>query len=155
MKISKIIGVVFFVVLLTVSHSVLANINIHSLNKPSVQIVDDFYKNNVNKKDYQEFADAKLKVRKLIMVQDLPKVFDEKEWMNYPSLWRELLKKDIMVNTKDLSPEQQVYYFFSLKDDGEIIYIQDAMYDAKNKIIRSKGSGHWTKEEFKLKFERN
>jgi hypothetical protein len=152
MKISKIVGVVFFVVLLTVSHSVLANSTNHSLNTQSVQIADDFYKNYVNKKDYQEFSHAKLKVRKLIMVQDLPKVFDEKEWMNYPSLWRELLKKDIIVNTKDLSPDQQVYYFFSIKDDGEKIYIQHAMYDATTKKHLSKGFGHWTKEEFK-KFE--
>jgi hypothetical protein len=152
MKISKIISVAFLIVLLTVSHSVLANSTNHSLNKPSVQIADDFYKNNVNKKDYQEFTDAKLKVRKLIMVQDLPKVFGEKEWMNYPSLWRELLKKSIIVNTKDLSPDQQVYYFFSLKNDGEKIYIQHAMYDATTKKLRSKGFGHWTKEEFK-KFE--
>lgn len=153
MNLSKSFGAVFLVFLLTVSHSVLANTN-HSLNKPS-QNADDFYKYNVDKKDYQELTDAKLKVRKLIMVQDLPKIFNEEEWMNYPSSWKKYLKKDIIENTKDLSPEQQVYYFFSLKDNGDKIYIQDAMYYAKSKKIRSKGGGHWTKEQFKLKFEQN
>ena len=105
-----------------------------------------------DKKDYQEFADAKLKVRKLIKVQDLPNVFYEKEWVNYPALWKKYQKKSVMEHTKDLSSDEQVYYFFSLKDDGEKIYIQHAMYDATTKNLRSKGFGHWTKEEFK-KFE--
>jgi hypothetical protein len=152
MKLNKFVCLVFFVVLLTVSNSVLANSN-HSLNKQSVQSADDFYLNKVDKKDYQEFADAKLKVRKLIKVQDLPKVFDEKEWVNYPALWKKYQKKSVTEHTKDLSPDEQVYYFFSLKDDGEKIYIQNAMYDATTKKLSSKGFGHWTKEEFKLKFE--
>jgi len=87
------------------------------------------------------------------MVQDLPKVFDEKEWIKFPSLWRELLKKNILVNTKDLSPNQQVYYFFSIKDDGKKIYIKHAMFDDTTKECLSKGFGNWSKEEFKLKFE--
>jgi hypothetical protein len=141
---------VFF---LTVNHSVLAYSTDFSLNKPSFQSADDFYKNNVDKKEYEEFNDSNLKIRKLVMVKDLPKVFDEKEWKNYPYAWKKHLKKTIIGNTKDFNPEQQVYYFFSLNEDGEKIHIKFAMYDAKNEKIRSRGGGHWTKEEFKRKFE--
>lgn len=154
MKRSNFFGAIILVFLLTVSHSVLAYGNDVSLNKPPIQSADDFYKNNMDKKHYEEFVDSTLKVRKLIMVKDLPKVFDEEEWKNYPYVWKQHLKENIIVNTKDLNPEQQVYYFFSLKDDGEKISIKDAMYDAKTKKIRSHGDGHWTKEEFK-KFEQN
>lgn len=146
-------GMIILVFSLTLSHSVLANSANKSPNKPSFENADTFYKNNVNKNDYEEFADAKLIVRELMMVQDLAKVFDNKEWMNYPSVWKTHQKKDIIGNTKDLASEQQVYYFFSLKDDGENIYIKNAMYDAKTKEIYSKGNWHWTKEEFKRKFE--
>lgn len=155
MKRSNFFCVIVLVFSLTVSHSVLAYSNEFSLNKPSFQSADDFYKNNVDKKDYEEFIDSKLKVRKLMMVKDIPKVFDEKEWKNYPYAWKKHLKKATIGNTTEFNPEQQVYYFFSLKDDGEKIYIKFAMYDAKIEKICSQGGGHWTKEEFKRKFEQN
>ena len=155
MKRSNIFCVVVLVFLLTVNQSVLAYSNDYSLNKPTFQSANDFYNNNVDKKEYKEFIDSDLKVRKLIMVKDLPKVFDEKEWKNYPYTWKKHLKKAIIGNTKEFNPEQQVYYFSSLKDDGEKINIQFAMYDANTEKIRSQGGGHWTKEEFKRKFEQN
>lgn len=155
MKRSNFFGVIVLVFLLAVSNSVLAHSNEFSLNKPSFQSADDFYKNNMDKKYYEEFVDSKLKVRKLLMVKDLPNVFDEKEWKNYPYVWKKHLKENIIVNTQDLNPEQKVYYFFSIKDDGEKISIKNAMYDAKTEQILSHGGGHWTKEEFKGKFEQN
>lgn len=153
MKRSNLFGAIVLVFLLIVNHSVLASSNEFSLNKASFQDAEDFYKNNVDKKDYKEFVDSKLTVRELIMVKDIPKVFDEKEWKNYSYVWRKQLKEVIIENTKELNPEQQVYYFFSLKDDGEKIYIKDAMYDGKTEKIRLHGGGQWTKEEFKQKFE--
>jgi hypothetical protein len=155
MKKSNFLGLIILVFLLTVNHTVLAYSNDYSSNTPSFQSADDFYKNNVDKKDYEEFIDSNLSFRKLIIVKDLPKVFDEKEWKNYPYAWRKHLKKATIGNTKDFNPEQQVYYFFSLKDDGEKINIKFAIYDAKIKIIRSQGGGHWTKEKFKRRFEQN
>jgi hypothetical protein len=155
MKGSNFFCVSILVFLLTVNQSVLAYSNDFSLNKPTFQSADDFYNNNVDKKEYKEFIDPDLKVRKLIMVKDLPKVFDEKEWKNYPYAWKKHLKKAIIGNTKEFKPEQQVYYFSSLKDDGEKINIQFAMYDARTEKILSQGGGHWTKEEFKRKFEQN
>ncbi|TDL72106.1 hypothetical protein E2R56_16840 [Rhodococcus qingshengii] len=154
MKRSNFFCVSVLVFLLTVTQSVLAYSNDDfSLNKQTFQSADYFYNKNVDKKDYKEFIDSDLKVRKLIMVKDLPKVFDEKEWTNYPYAWKKHLKKAIIGNTKKFNPEQQVYYFSSLKDDGEKINIQFAIYDAKTKKIRSQGGGHWTKEEFERKFE--
>jgi hypothetical protein len=147
--------VIILVFLLTGNHSVLARSNDFSINKPSSKSADDFYKNKVNKKEYEEFIVSNLKVRRLIMVKDLPKVFEEKEWKNYPYAWKEHLKKAFIGNTKDFNPEQQVYYFFSLKEDGEKIHIKFAIYDAKIEKIRSQGGGHWTKEEFKRKFKKN
>ena len=145
--------VMVLVFLFTVTNSVFASE--FSLNKPSFQSADDFYKNNVDKKDYEEFSDSKLKVRKLIMVKDLPKVFDENEWRSYPYAWKKHLKKSIIGNTKGFNPEQQVYYFFSLMEDGEKVNIKFAMYDAEIGKVSSQGGGHWTKEEFKRKFKQN
>jgi hypothetical protein len=153
MKRSIFTCMIVFIFLLTVNHSVLAYSNDYSLNKPIFQSADDFYNNHVDKKEYKEFIDSDLKVRKLIMIKDLPKVFDEKEWKNYPNAWKKHLKKAINGNTIKFKPEQQVYYFSSLKDDGEKVNIQFVMYDAKTKKILSHGGGHWTKEEFKRKFE--
>lgn len=65
-------------------------------------IYDDYLK------DYEEFTDASVKARELIMVRDLPKIFDDKEWMNYPSIWKTYRKKHIIENTRDLAPEQKV-----------------------------------------------
>lgn len=50
MNISKTFGIFFFIVSLTMCHSVLAKSTNHSYNKPSIQSADDFYKSNVNKR---------------------------------------------------------------------------------------------------------
>ncbi|GAA0336199.1 hypothetical protein GCM10008967_28230 [Bacillus carboniphilus] len=147
MRKSILYGLIFLAFLIAASNSVLAQ-------EVSLPSADDFYKNNVDKKVYEEFDDSKLNVRKLTKVKDLPNVFNEEEWKNYPNVWKQNLKDSVIVHTKDLNPEEQVYYFFSIKDDGEKIYIKDAMYNAKTKKISSHGQGHWTKEEFK-KFEQN
>ena len=154
MKRTSLLCVLVLVCLLTVSHSVFTSSN-ELLHKPSFQSADDFYEKKIDKKEYEEFIDSQLKVRQLLSVKDLPKVFDQKEWNDYPVAWKKHLKKAIIGNSKQLHPEQQVYYFFSLKDDGEKIHIKFAMYDAKMEKISSHGGGHWTKEEFKRKFEQN
>lgn len=142
------------ILLFTVNQSVLAYSNDNSFN-PTIQSADDFYNNNVDKKVYKEFIDSDLKVRKLIMVEDLPKIFDEDEWKSYPYAWKKHLKKAMIGNNKKFKPDQQVYYFTSLKDKGGKINIKFTMYDAKTKKVLSKGGGHWTQEEFKRKFNQN
>lgn len=155
MKKSNIFCVFVLVFILAgAGHTVLAN-NEYSSSTHAFQNPDDFYKNTVDKKDYQEFTGSSLNVRKRMLVKDLPKVFDEMEWKAYPNAWKMHLKKAMIGNTKDLKPYQQIYYFFTLKDDGEKIHIKFAIYDAKTGKINSQGGGHWTKQEFKRKFEQN
>lgn len=147
--------VIFLVFLLTISQSVFADGKEVSFNKSTLLSADDFYRNKVDKQDYEEFIDSQINVRKLIKVKDLPNVFDEKEWGIYPHTWRNHLKKAMIGNTKDLNPEQPVYYFLSVKDKDEKVHISFALYDAHIEKIRSQGGGHWTKKEFKRKFEQD
>ncbi|MGD6845609.1 hypothetical protein ACQCVH_24295 [Bacillus infantis] len=149
----RLFGMLILLILIVNGPTVMANGSGNTINKSKDQTVSEFYELNFDKNDYEEFPDAKLKVRKLILVKDLVRVFDSKEWLSYPSEWRNMLKREIGGNTRDLNPEQQVYYFFSLKDDGKKIYKKHALYDVKTKNLHLKGNGNWTKEEFKLKFK--
>ncbi|MFS0781590.1 hypothetical protein [Bacillus sp. 1P06AnD] len=149
----KIFCVIVLMFSLTITRTVLANSTNNAPIKPSFESAYTFYKNSVNEKDYEEFADAELKVKKLIIVEALPKIFEDKEWMKYPSVWRNIHKTSVIEKTKELAPEQKVYFFFSLKNDGKGIYFRSAIYDATTKELIGKSSGSWTKKQFNRKFE--
>jgi hypothetical protein len=136
--------IVFVLILsLSLNQSVFAYTNKISVNQQQTfQSVDDFYNNAVDKQRYEEYNDAKLKVRKLTTIKELPKVFEETN-SDYFDKQGKYFKKDFIKYTKRFNPGRQVYYFFCLKETGNDIYYQSAMYDAKTKELVYADKGNW------------
>ncbi|KYD04107.1 hypothetical protein B4102_3327 [Heyndrickxia sporothermodurans] len=110
------------------------------------QNADDFYNNVVDKQRYEEYNDAKLNVRSLTTIKKLPKVIDGMSW-DYDADYRHPIKEDFIKYSKRFDPEQKVYYFFTLKDSGEQVFYQNAMYDLKTKELIYASKGNWVKDK--------
>ncbi|EPM7877592.1 hypothetical protein ACTQ74_004969 [Escherichia coli] len=67
-----VLGAIFLLTLFTLGQSALANQNYEDVNQ--------FYKNTVDKKEYEEYSDSKTKVRELVIVRKLPDLIDTISW---------------------------------------------------------------------------
>ncbi|EGK4274715.1 hypothetical protein IO786_005160, partial [Escherichia coli] len=103
-----VLGAIFLLTLFTLGQSALANQNYEDVNQ--------FYKNTVDKKEYEEYSDSKTKVRELVIVRKLPDLIDTISWGDEKGKQR--LKEEVVSDAKDINSEGLVYFFFSLKDTG-------------------------------------
>ncbi|EHC4362085.1 hypothetical protein JTG84_004614, partial [Escherichia coli] len=51
-----------------------------ALANQNYEDVNQFYKNTVDKKEYEEYSDSKTKVRELVIVRKLPDLIDTISW---------------------------------------------------------------------------
>lgn len=96
-----VLGAIFLLTLFTLGQSALANQNYEDVNQ--------FYKNTVDKKEYEEYSDSKTKVRELVIVRKLPDLIDTISWGDEKGKQR--LKEEVVSDAKDINSEGLVYFF--------------------------------------------
>lgn len=133
----NIFGVLFIFSLFTLSQSALANQKYEDVNL--------FYNNQVNKKEYEEYSNSKTKVRELVIVRKLPDLIDTISW-DYDEERKQQLKEKIISDTKEISSEGLVYFFFSLKDDGNKVSYKYALYNPETKKPITTAGDDWVTE---------
>ena len=130
----SVLGVIFLFSLFILGQSAWAN--------PNYEDANQFYQNKVDKKEYEEYSDSKMKVRELVIVRKLPDLMDSLDW-DYSERKRSSFKDNLVINTEHLNPEQLVYYYLSLKQSGNRVYCKEALYDAKTNNIIFNGERNW------------
>jgi predicted RND superfamily exporter protein len=133
----SLIGAVFLLSLFTISQLALANQNYEDVNQ--------FYKNTVNKEDYEEYSDSKTKVRELVIVRKLPDLIDTISW-DYDEKIKLHLKEQIVSDSKSMNSEGLVYFFFSLKEDSNKVSYKYALYNPETKKLITTVEGDWRKK---------
>ncbi|EFM4758602.1 hypothetical protein HA899_005202, partial [Escherichia coli] len=106
---------------------------------------NQFYKNTVDKKEYEEYSDSKTKVRELVIVRKLPDLIDTISWGDEKGKQR--LKEEVVSDAKDINSEGLVYFFFSLKDTGNKVSYKYALFNADTKKPISTAESDWVKQK--------
>lgn len=134
----SVFGVIFLLSLFTLSQSALAYQNYENVNQ--------FYKNTVDKKEYEEYSNSKTNVRELSIVRKLPDVIDHEISWEYDERRKQHLKEHVIRDAKGMNSEERVYFFFSLKDDGNKVSYKYALYNPKTKKPITTVEADWIKE---------
>lgn len=113
-----------------------------------IETVEDFYKNNVDKRQYKEFNNSKYIIRNKTTIKGLSKIFKEMDW-EYEEKYRQPIYGDFLEYTKRFDPNRQVYYFLSLKELEEKVIYKIAMYDVETKELIYSTYGRWMIEKGK------
>ncbi|EFB3209679.1 hypothetical protein FLO47_28270 [Escherichia coli] len=132
-----VLGAIFLLTLFTLGQSALANQNYEDVNQ--------FYKNTVDKKEYEEYSNSKTKVRELVIVRKLPDLIDTISWGDEKGKQR--LKEEVVSDAKDINSEGLVYFFFSLKDTGNKVSYKYALFNADTKKPISTAESDWVKQK--------
>ncbi|MEQ2528443.1 hypothetical protein WMO40_17295 [Bacillaceae bacterium CLA-AA-H227] len=132
--------VIVSLITLSINQSVFAFTN--SNQEQTIQSADDFYNIAVDKQRYEEYNDAKLKMRELTTIKGLPKVFEDVD-SDYFNKQGKNYKNDFIEYTQRFNPERQVYYYFNLREAENDIFYQSAMFDAKTKELIYADKGNW------------